>query len=937
MVGTKWYKCDLHVHTPASKCFYDTAVTPEQWVKAAKEKGLDCVGVTDHNSAEWIESIQEEAKTQGLHIFPGVELTCSEAKVHLLILFEIGTTKTVIEDFMLVCGIKRTDFGQIEAHSSLNVKDILSEVNKLNAICIPAHIDDFSGIFEVAHTLREELFKTDAFLGVQSVYKDLAVIDKDFNKATALISINKTVGVSDTDIEEGKLKITAERIKELRSPIQQAFKYGKAILTFSDNPHSTEMPNKHGISGIGNSYTWIKMDQQPSLESLRQALLLYQFRIKNNFECPEQPYTTPETWIKSITIKNTHLSKSGKDVEIKFNPQMNTIIGGRGSGKSSILQFLRGVFSKENEKDFISLENIKKEFSNFFKIQKNNQGVLKPGCCIEVIVNRRDELFKVVYNQENITTPKREIIKFNEATGLFTDKLDLSYLINFDFDIYSQKQIYEIANNSSSLREKIDLKSPEITTQLDLLSTKKAEFIQQSTAIRTLQQKIASKEALKATISDLESKILKVNETGIESELKKLQEYNSDEKQFVNFRTGVTSKNNQFEALSASIEAMKFGADLFSDLTKTDLSNLFDKLNGEIEKISNSINKSKEDFANLETILNSNLEEHKWTADKKETELAFASKKQTLIEQGIANIDEIEADIKKLELKKIELKAIEAIEVEIKKQLLVLTSTKESFVTERLKLSTIRETFLTNLLTAGKVRAKVKNCKDLDNLELLIRTNLNCQESFDSDIAILLQYWSGADPKRMNKGVFDKIVDIHQGLKAGTEFNGKFITKIKALVGEQLDNLNLMFPEDDIQLEYLTNAGVWKPLSNASAGQKTAAILTLILSDGNKPLILDQPEDDLDNYLIYDLVVEQLRKSKESRQIITVTHNANIPVNGDSEVIIVMDSETKYLSPKQIGTIEDAEIKKSVCSIMEGGTDAFNMRSKRYQNVKTNG
>ena len=92
-----------------------------------------------------------------------------------------------------------------------------------------------------------------------------------------------------------------------------------------------------------------------------------------------------------------------------------------------------------------------------------------------------------------------------------------------------------------------------------------------------------------------------------------------------------------------------------------------------------------------------------------------------------------------------------------------------------------------------------------------------------------------------------------------------------------------------------------------------------------------------DNYLIYDLVVDQLRKSKESRQIITVTHNANIPVNGDSEVIIVMDSETKYLSPKQIGTIEDTEIKKSVCSIMEGGTDAFNMRSKRYQNVKTNG
>jgi ABC-type enterochelin transport system ATPase subunit len=175
---------------------------------------------------------------------------------------------------------------------------------------------------------------------------------------------------------------------------------------------------------------------------------------------------------------------------------------------------------------------------------------------------------------------------------------------------------------------------------------------------------------------------------------------------------------------------------------------------------------------------------------------------------------------------------------------------------------------------------------------------------------------------------------MYNGTNAGIDFDKRFLTKIKTLNGEQLNSFDLMFPEDIIQLEYKTNAGDWKVLSNASAGQKTAAILTLILSEGNKPLILDQPEDDLDNYLIYDLVVDQLRKSKESRQIITVTHNANIPVNGDSEVIIVMDSETKHLNPKFIGTIEENEIKTAVCSIMEGGTDAFEMRSKRYQNLK---
>ncbi|MBV5343373.1 hypothetical protein JZU68_07100, partial [bacterium] len=63
-------------------------------------------------------------------------------------------------------------------------------------------------------------------------------------------------------------------------------------------------------------------------------------RIKNDFECIDQPYSIPDTWIQSIKIKETELSKSGNDVVIHFNPQMNTIIGGRGSGKSSILQFL---------------------------------------------------------------------------------------------------------------------------------------------------------------------------------------------------------------------------------------------------------------------------------------------------------------------------------------------------------------------------------------------------------------------------------------------------------------------------------------------------------------------------------------------------------------------------------------------------------------------
>ena len=84
--GSKWYKCDLHLHTTASECFADREVTPEQWVDRAIEQGLHCVAVTDHNTPLGIKAIQEAAKDKPLTIFPGVEITCDSTKIHLLIL-----------------------------------------------------------------------------------------------------------------------------------------------------------------------------------------------------------------------------------------------------------------------------------------------------------------------------------------------------------------------------------------------------------------------------------------------------------------------------------------------------------------------------------------------------------------------------------------------------------------------------------------------------------------------------------------------------------------------------------------------------------------------------------------------------------------------------------------------------------------------------------
>ena len=97
-----------------------------------------------------------------------------------------------------------------------------------------------------------------------------------------------------------------------------------------------------------------------------------------------------------------------------------------------------------------------------------------------------------------------------------------------------------------------------------------------------------------------------------------------------------------------------------------------------------------------------------------------------------------------------------------------------------------------------------------------------------------------------------------------------------------------------------------------SAGQKTTAILTFLLAYGDLPLLLDQPEDDLDNKLVYDLIVTRLKEAKSKRQIIVVTHNANIPVNADAEFIVSMDSESEQVAIKYEGTMDDKNVRKEI-------------------------
>ncbi len=128
----------------------------------------------------------------------------------------------------------------------------------------------------------------------------------------------------------------------------------------------------------------------------------------------------------------------------------------------------------------------------------------------------------------------------------------------------------------------------------------------------------------------------------------------------------------------------------------------------------------------------------------------------------------------------------------------------------------------------------------------------------------------------------------------------------------------------------------WQVLEDLSTGQKATAVLLLLLLDSDAPLIIDQPEDDLDNRFITEGVVPRMREEKQRRQFVFSTHNANIPVLGDAELIIGLTASggaeggNASIAPEHMGSVDTDPVRELVEEILEGGKGAFEMRRLKY-------
>lgn len=918
--GNKWYKCDLHLHTPESNCFPDKTITPKEWVEECINKGLDVVAVTDHNSGNYIDKVIEEAKGTNLTVFPGVEITCDSAKVHLLILFDKYKRSSDINGFLQYCGIEENKFAQQDATTSEreNIFTVAEKASERGALVIAAHIDEYNGISETSHQMMNDFLDKKYINGVQVVNEELF-----YQTGLSMEELLESFRQRYNRIDESLLR-------KWKNAVNISLEKNKAILTFSDNP-SGPKETTHGLWGIGRRYTWIKMEEEVTLESLRHALLMPNQKIRNDFQNKLIPYSEPDLLIKGLEIRNSILN-SEKTLKIHFNPQMNTIIGGRGTGKSAINRIIRGLLNGNNDlKDF---NELLKEQTDFFKINESvrgeeSKGILKAETEIDLYLQRLGRTYKITYTNFNGTESDKT---FYVLTRGKYEECDGSILELFRAEIYSQKQIYNIASRPNALREKVDQSIIGFNEYMNRINEAESKYFEITARMRTIIKRLENKSRLDIEINDLKGRLSEFEKKGYQSTLKKQEEADFEKSQI----NSVIDELERKKEMLSDFQKQFFYPDVskmdFYSEASSEIRQILEDNSNEFEEVIAKLKEGEVILSAVQNSLKSATDSSKWYSYVLEIESDYRKLHQSLDPEDLDDLSNIEGLSSQLTQKEYEMAKLNQDEGYLEYLTGELEKIQSEYLEERRGITSQRRRFLTDTLTGiSNIRISVSPFRDIINYEDELRRILQRPDSFTEDFQTVNSIIFSGQVEKTIKAFSESIISIKYKGVTDDRFSRRFNTLIQNLSDEQIDKIKLLYPEDKIEVQYKSNAASpFKSISNASAGQKTSAILTFLLSYGNSPLLLDQPEDDLDNQLIYDLIVNRLNQSKINRQIITVTHNANIPVNGDSEWVIAMNSESKDVEILHAGSIENQNVKDAICNIMEGGKEAFDLRAKRY-------
>ena len=935
--GSRWWKFDFHTHTPASKdtIAWQKAIgtpdelTPETWLLKYMEAEIDCVAITDHNSGEWIDKLKSAyiklkdkaedgsitSKFRELHIFPGVELSV-QGGIHILAIFDPAKDSQTISDLIAVVGYDgaRGDSDGVTRESAVNVvKAILDR----GGIAIPAHVDRKKGLLQLQEGTRRSFF--------------------DSNTVKQVLEVDGLLALEWLD-PKSKPPQSVEKIS----------------LTFS-KVIGSDCHSFKGAATPGSRYTWIKM-AYPNIEGLRLALLDGQgISVKRNDENDNfYPFTPPEHFIENIEIRNAQWMGQGNPTEIKLNPYFNAIVGGRGTGKSTIVHALRIAYGRDHELD--SSTEAGSTFKRFKKTAKNKKedGGLRKDTEVLVKVNRDGTSYFLSWATEG---EKHSVKELNAESGLLeTSNSQVITSQRFPIRLFSQGQIAALAGeNQQALLKVIDDAAGTVQKQFEFEEAVRS-FLATRAQMLELDVRLKGKDSLDISLQDVIRKLQRFEGTDHALVLKSYQQASQQILEIDKKFAEIVSFINKINDLAKSLKFDGLALSLFPREIDKSAIDIIKKLEIAISNTRSGIEECAEKLNKDSDFIKTEINNSDWYAEFSLAVKQHDALKEDLQKQGVSDPGEydrlvqekqkIEEDIAKLELLQ-EQKA--SLKEKAKSQLNELKFARR-------RISEIRQEFLDkNLVGNSYVKINlIPYGRDIRYFEASLRDLLGCSDNRFAD-DFYQEAQDGCPPKGLVAELEKFIKDQEQNGGISTESYEKYINDIKTKIAracegeggfggrfnsylkteavkkkELMDHVLCWFPEDGLRVEYSRkgNGLDFQSIGQASAGQRAAAMLAFLLAHGDEPLILDQPEDDLDNHLIYDLVVRQIRSNKLRRQLIIITHNPNIVVNGDAELIYVLDFNNQcYI--KHTGSLQDQNMRSNVCQVMEGGKEAFERRYQR--------
>ena len=863
--GARWWKFDFHTHTPASD-FRDT-ITPECWLKAFMKQEIDCVAITDHNSGAWIDRLKENLKEleenkpiwyRPLYLFPGVEISVS-GNVHILAIFGFDKNGNHIDRLLGAVGYQGND-GDSSVVTTKSVTEVVDAIADLDGIAIPAHVDKRKGLFC-------------QFQG--PTLKDVLQNENIYAAELRDCSYQKPQLYTDEKVQWTEIN-------------------GSDTHSFSDD-------------GFG-TFTWIKMDK-PSIDGLKLALIDGVPSVNRNRH--EVPNRHAEYFIEELKICQTKYVGRTQPLNFQFSPFLNTIIGGRGKGKSTLLEFMRLVLEREMEIP----EPFKTESQKYFSVGGDN--LLLENSKISLIYRKGEVRYRLTWFSQTGSTSLEE-----EKDGMW-QPCEGEVKSLFPVYIYSQKQIFELSRSPSALIDIID-KAPEVDAVT--IKTRHRDLVYRYKQIEGEQQelndKIAEERRLRGESNDLARQIKQIEKSGHKEVLQNYRERQQQLNQLDNLEIQWKEMSDRLFEVQDSIAPGHFDEQHF-----TGDANFLEFLIATNQKWQIIRDKLSELAREGESVLTD------WHAKKNEVDWMWALEadiekyKQLCFQLEQQGIDPDKYG-QLLTQQKTKQQELQQIEKHKSRRGCLTVEAKEIFgkiEENRKSLSENRQKFLCGVLQDNElVNIKVKPFgQDWDSVEKEIRDILQCEGRFNRDIERLKNIYQQSTDDKTEK-LKEAITRIRNG--ETDAMDNRFANHLRNLPQESISDLIVWFPADNLKVTFGPDH---QQIEQGSPGEKTAALLAFILSYGDEPLLLDQPEDDLDNELIYDLIVHQLRKTKSRRQLIVVTHNANIVVNGDAEMVLPLKAAGGQTHMQHPASIQEKEVRDAICDILEGGQQAFEQRYKR--------